>query len=270
MGLGGNKMTIKFWRKISQIFFISLLTFVGIRHQIIGGGPKGAPPIDSYCVFGGVETLYSWIHNGQFLLKTNTSNLILLFATLIITILMGAVFCGWICPLGAIQEALNTIGEKLLGKKINLPPILDSLFRSFKYILLTIIIVMTIKTGKLWFEGYDPFKAFFHFKFEELTYVILISFSLFAVFIERFWCKYLCPLGAIIFPLSHFGLIKLNKNNDNCTNCKICDTTCSMDLDPSKSISNAKCIKCLNCIEDCKETNTLYLTLGKGGNNDAN
>jgi polyferredoxin len=264
-------MTSKFWRRVSQIFFIALIAFVGIRHQIIGGGPQGAPPLDSYCVFGGVETLYSWIHSGELLLKTNTSNLILLFATLIVTILMGAVFCGWICPLGAIQEGLNWIGRKIFAKNIKVPKKLDMPLRSLKYILLGLITLMTIKTGKLWFEGYDPFKAFFHFEFETSTYVILIIFSILAIFIERFWCKYLCPLGAIIFPLSYFGIINLNRNSDKCTNCNLCNNSCSMGLNPSKSIPKTECVKCLDCMEVCKRENALYLTLGKrGGNNDEN
>lgn len=259
-------MSSKFWRRLSQIFFVGFLAFVGIRHQIVGGGPQGAPPIDSYCVFGGIETLFSWILKGEFLLKTNTSNIILLLATLTITIFMGAVFCGWICPLGAIQEFLNSLGKKIFGKSFNIPEKFDQIMRSSKYILLTLIVLMTIKTGKLWFEGYDPFKAFFHFKFDTLAYIILISFSLLALFIKRFWCKYLCPLGAIIFPLSRFGIINLQKTEDKCNECTHCDTSCSMDVKPSESISKTECIKCLNCMEKCNHQEAFYLTLGNGGN----
>lgn len=255
-------MTTKFWRRISQLFFVAFIAFVGIRHQIIGGGPKGAPPVDSYCVFGGIETLASWVRNGEFLLKTNASNLILLFAVLILTILMGAVFCGWICPLGAIQEWLTILGRKIFGKQIKIPKKLKTPLRSLKYIFLITIIIMTIRTGRLWFESYDPFKILFHFKFEDiLPYIILISFSILALLIERFWCKYLCPLGAIIFPLSYFGIININKNN-NCQNCDLCNKSCSMDLKPSNSIPKTECIKCLDCIEDCPQPDGLYLTLG--------
>lgn len=261
-------MKNKFWRRISQLFFVSFIAVAGIRHQIVGGGPKGAPPIDSYCVFGGVETLYSWIHNGEFLMKTNASNLILLFAILMVTILAGAVFCGWICPLGAIQEWLNIIGQRFFNRRLKIPKGLDIALRSLKYILLSSILIITIQTGRLWFEGYDPFKVFFHFKFDTAAYIILITFSILAILIERFWCKYLCPLGAIIFPLSYFGLINLNQSKENCNDCGLCNHACSMDLQPSqslpnKSITNAECIKCLDCMESCNQPDGLYLTLGK-------
>ncbi|SJZ36826.1 4Fe-4S binding protein [Selenihalanaerobacter shriftii] len=259
-------MTSTFWRRLSQIFFVSFLAVFGIKHQVIGGGPKGAPPLDSYCVFGGVETLYSWIHNGEFLLKTNMSNIILLFTVLVITIFMGAVFCGWICPLGAIQDFFNFINRKTINKKIYIPHKLELPFRSLKYILLILITFMTIRTGQLWFEGYDPLKVFFHFKFESLTpIIILIIFSILGVLIERFWCKYLCPLGAIIFPLSYLSIINLNKNHDQCNDCNICDSSCSMDLQPSRSTSKTECIKCLDCMKSCNQSDVLYLTLGKKG-----
>lgn len=74
--------------------FIILATYLGFRHQVIGGGPTGVPPIDAYCPFGGLETLPHYLTTGSFLQKTAPSNFWLLVAVIVTTLLAGALFCG--------------------------------------------------------------------------------------------------------------------------------------------------------------------------------
>ncbi|MTV49229.1 4Fe-4S binding protein [Heliobacillus mobilis] len=252
-------------RNASLIGFVMLMGYFGIRHQIVGGGPQGSPPLDSYCVFGGVETLWSYVTKGQFLQKTNLSNLVLLTAAVLVTLLTGASFCGWICPFGALQEWIGIIGKRLFGKQFPLPVHIDRPLRYLRFVLLALILYMTISTDKLWFEIHDPFKAFFGFEFElSPGLVILLLLSILSIFIERFFCKYLCPLGALFSLLSPLSIIKLKRQSSHCIGCNLCNKSCPMGIDVAHvQNTGGDCIRCLQCMENCPKPEALILESGK-------
>lgn len=253
---------LRFWRKVSQLAFVVLFVYLGLRHQVVGGGPRGAAPIDSYCVFGGVETFFTWVTSGVFLSKTAISNFILFAALLLSILVVGGAFCGWVCPLGAVQEWLGRLSTKIFGHRFRLPPKLDKVLQYLKYPLLIIIIAMTIGQKTLWFETYDPFKVLFHFNFETSTaYIVLVLFLIGSMFIRKFWCKYLCPLGAIITPLSRLSIFKLNRNINSCASCNVCSNSCpSLKTAPGiQGILTDGCSMCLECVDSCQQKNALKL-----------
>ncbi|HWJ03080.1 MAG TPA: 4Fe-4S binding protein [Verrucomicrobiae bacterium] len=255
----------KLLRTVTQLSLVGLVAFLGIRHQVLGGGPAGAAPLDSFCVFGGVETLFSWFTTGNFLAKTNTSNFILLMALLLSVVFVGSAFCGWLCPLGAIQEWLAKFQQKVFKRKITVPVKLDHALQYLKYPVFLLIIFMTVRENTLWFENYDPFKVLFHFNFEtSLAYWVLLIFLALSLLVERFWCKYLCPVAAIIHPLSKLSIFKLKRDKNLCVNCNACNPTCSMGKQQPgvQGVFTDACTMCLDCAERCRAKNALGLRLG--------
>jgi len=128
-------------RRIIQAAFVAFALFAGARHLWLGSGPAGAPSFDAYCPFGGVETLFQFITAGAFVRKLHPSNLVVLAATLATALLMGRAFCGWICPLGTVQEWLAQLAQKLTGGRkawlpIQPPPAVDRPLRVLKYAVL--------------------------------------------------------------------------------------------------------------------------------------
>ncbi len=260
-------MRTKTWRMVSQLLFVGLVAYLGMRHQVVGGGPSGAAPIDSYCPFGGVETLFSYVSTGQFLQKTNLSNFIILAATIITVIIAGGSFCGWICPFGAIQEWMAKIGKKVFGKQLVVPQHLHKPLTYVRYLVFVLIVSLTVLDKKLIFETYDPFKVAFHFNFETTTAVVIFVLTiLVSLIVDRAWCKYLCPLGGLLSIFSKFSLIKLKRNTDSCIGCGQCVKACPMQIKVHevKTVPEGSCVKCLECMDSCPIQETLGLELGGG------
>ena len=100
-------------RVVSLSAFLLFATVITYLHQLRGGGPEGIPPVDAFCPFGGMETLYRWLTDGTFLRRVAPSSLITFGAVAVVTVFFGRAFCGWICPLGAIGEFSAFLGRKL-------------------------------------------------------------------------------------------------------------------------------------------------------------
>lgn len=266
---GVNDLNVKLIRRLSQITVVGLLAYIGIRHQILGGGPEGAAPLDSYCAFGGVETAFQYIKTGTFITKTNFSNFIILGAILLITILAGSAFCSWLCPLGAVQEFFSFSGKKIFRKQFSLPAQIDHYLRYMRYVVLAVIIFFTYRGATLVFEEYDPLKALFHFKFETTTaYVVLALTVIISFLIDRAWCKYFCPLGGLISIFGRFNFMHIKRNDQLCAKCGLCSKNCPANIEITEVVTTPqdKCIKCLDCMQVCPVEGALELQLGGGKN----
>ena len=192
-------------RTVIQLAIVVLIFSLAIIHRNFG--VEKAAPIDAYCPFGAVESFFTLIFKGEFLKRIFTSSFILLGIFLVATLLLGRVFCGYFCPLGAIQEWLRAIGKKLGFKKdLELPEKADKYLRYVKYLVLAVIVYFSFYLGDLIFRLYDPYNALMHFgaEFEEkiVGYILLGLVVVAALFSKSLWCRYFCPLGAF------FGVIK--------------------------------------------------------------
>jgi len=172
------------------------------------------------------------------------------------TVLFGRVFCGWVCPMGAVQ---NFVYRKEIGKKkirFESGTRIHNTLRYAKYLILVIMIAAVIITGTMVLENIDPFKALFNLDFSLLLpTVLLIVLLLVSLFIGFPWCKYACPLGAFLGLFSRFTLFKV-KISDSCTNCKACHTAiCDYSaISPGElkpSVNQMECMRCGECISRC-------------------
>ncbi|MBE9467958.1 MAG: 4Fe-4S binding protein [Bacteroidetes bacterium] len=172
------------------------------------------PDFEAYCPFGGLQALGSYILNNS-LACTMTSAQIVMGVMLIIgLILFGKLFCSYICPLGTIGEWLGKLGDKL-KVRITVKGIADKILRSLKYILLFIVLQNTLSSSELFCKKFDPYFAIVsNFDTDVVVLYAIISIVvlfLSSIFIRMFWCKYICPLGAIsnIFKFSIFAIATL-------------------------------------------------------------
>ena len=260
-------MNSNFLRYGLQGGFIALVAYLGHRHQVVGGGVHGAPPIDAYCPFGAVESLAGFFTAGGLVEKTASSNFWIFGAIIAIVLLSGSVFCGWLCPLGGLSEWLYKLRQKMVSKKkIEPSATLNRNLSYGRFVLLALIVYMTFSSGKLWFESYDPFKQIFHFDVETTTaLLIIIAFVITSLLIERFWCRYLCPLSAIIGPLSKLSWFKIWRNKESCIHCKKCERVCPtrVAVESAGEVADDRCIQCFRCVESCPVPDTLKIK-GRG------
>lgn len=258
-----QKSAVPQFRLAIQLFFLVLLSVAAYRHQVLGGGPGGSAPIDALCPFGALETLYQFLATGQFINRTNTSNFILLGGAIFLVVLVGRYFCGWICVIGTLQELARKAGAKLMRKtELVIPEKIDRPLRYLKYGVLIWSLWATWKTATLVIRPYDPMAAYGHMFSGNLTdlwnefavgLLILVGSIIGSFFVDRIFCKYLCPLGAFLGLFSKISLFRIQREESACINCKLCSRKCPVNIpvDEVKEVRSAECIGCLSCITTC-------------------
>lgn len=256
---------IKFIRWALLALFLVLITIQGYFHQIKGGGE--AASIHALCPYGGLESLYSLLGSGTFIQKIFSGTMVLLVLTLIMALLFRRSFCGLICPFGALQEFLGVLGKKLFKRSFRLNRRLDNYLRYLKYVVLLLTVYYAWKTAGLWMSPYDPWAAYAHLSegISSLVSENLIGFILLIVTIigsilyDRFFCKYLCPMGALYGIISKISPHKIVRNQDKCISCSLCTKSCPMNIDVAKNtnVTSAECINCQLCVLSCPKEGCL-------------
>lgn len=171
-----------------------------------------------------------------------------------IIILWGrAVYCGWLCPFGALQELLNEIARKLKVPQYTVPfPIHERLW-ALKYIILLVLFGVSLEsmaTAEQMAE-IEPFKTAITLKFDRswpfVTYAVLLLVV--NLFTRKVFCRYLCPLGAALALPSKLRVFDWLKRRKECGNpCKLCDKECEVQaIHPDGHINYMECHYCLDC-----------------------
>lgn len=181
---------------------------------------------------------------------------------ILIGLILGRAVCGFLCPFGFFQELLNKIPSPkiILPKKI-LP------VKYFFLIIFVLILPVASKFGEPTFCEYIcpagtleaglPLIAT-HEEFRGVLgnlFLLKISVLLAVIFLcvvaHRFFCRVMCPLGAIYGLLNKFSFYQLNYNAEKCVHCEICKKNCPLDLNPTKDFASAECIRCGKCKKVC-------------------
>jgi NosR/NirI family transcriptional regulator, nitrous oxide reductase regulator len=174
--------------------------------------------------------------------------------TLISVVLIGrGVFCGWLCPFGALQELLAQVSRALRVPQWNPPPALERRLWWGKYIAAAVVLILVISAvdpsgASLEIE---PFKTAITSKFTRAWPYVLYAVALLAIglFSERAYCRFLCPLGGILAFLDRLHLINLLKRRPECGNpCHLCERSCPVRaIEKTGKIVTAECFQCLDC-----------------------
>ena len=261
-------------RRVIQWLAVIGTFAIGLRHIMPGEASRGGS-FDSFCAFGGIETLLPYLFNGDLLKSTNLLNFSVLIATLGVALVAGRAFCGWLCGLGALQDFIAEWTRKLLGEKrhvrgkasktilpLRLPPVIDRPLRYAKYLVLAAILVASLYMAYPPLREFCPVRAVFSLKMTPLLWLTLVVFLAGSVLVERFWCKYFCPLGAALALFNKISPVRL-VSSSTCNNCGRCDIECSMGIqDVPNNLANAECIRCLECLDTCAREGSLILQIG--------
>jgi polyferredoxin len=218
-----------------------------------------------------VVTLYQFFTSGTLVKKVHESSLVLMSIGFLMALLAGPIFCGWVCPLGTFQEWLGKLGSKIFKRKYNqfIPTSWDKPLRYLRYLVAAWVIFMTARSLTLVFANVGPYFALFNFWSSEVAIgglVVLGITILSSLFIERPWCKYACPYGAIQGLFNPIRAAKLRRNPETCIDCKMCDRACPMNIPVSQLIvvKDHQCISCMECTSEaaCPVPDTLSFSIG--------
>ncbi|PKN83910.1 MAG: hypothetical protein CVU46_15645 [Chloroflexi bacterium HGW-Chloroflexi-8] len=274
-------LTHQTFRRLSQLGFALFIIFLVVRHIVIGeDGSVITASAEAYCPFGGLETLFKYITaGGTFVSHTHLSNVVILIATLAVAFLFRSAFCGWICPLGFLQDLISNF-SKFLQKRIpglrrgfasfknSLArlAVLDRYLRYVKYLVLVWAVGGSAYFGYMVFRDYDPWSALINIAEFSFTpgFIILVTTLIASFFIERPWCRYACPLGAISGLVGKFSPVYLKREESACTICKICTKSCPMGIEihTATTIKSVDCITCLECVGSCPRNGALEIKVG--------
>ncbi|MDC7233308.1 MAG: 4Fe-4S binding protein [Spirochaetales bacterium] len=263
-------------RVIIQILFFLLIALIAVNHTLAESG-RGIPLIaeaslHAVCPFGGVVSIYNLLTAGTFVKKVHESSMVLMVIVFAAALFLGPLFCGWVCPFGTFQEGISRIGRKIFKKRFNrfIPYSFDRYLRFFRYVVLGWVLFMTARSGQLIFADVDPYYALFQFWTGEVALTGLIMLGaviLLSLFVERPFCKYFCPYGAVLGLTNLFRIIPLKRNTRTCISCRKCDKSCPMNIPVSTSdkVRNHQCISCYQCTSDdgvCPVPGTLEFRTG--------
>jgi polyferredoxin len=225
----------------------------------------GKRSFEDFCPFGGMESLWGLLTVGQFSCALGPLNLSMMIGVLGLAAVSKKSFCGWACPVGFLSE-LGMHFTGLFWKKRPQPsPKVNSAFKLLRYVVLVLALVFTFRTGELILRGYDPFYLIFsgfgHGSAGTISYIVLAALVLGALAVPMFFCRYLCPLGAVFDPFSRLGIVKVVRDDVACTQCGVCQTACPHDLAPQKMIHvrHRDCTNCLECVDACPVKGALEL-----------
>lgn len=251
----------------TRIVRYSLLTaIVGLLTYLASG--YGARSFEAFCPFGGAESLWGLVSSGQFSCALGPLNLSLFIGAIGLTLIAKKAFCGWACPIGFFGELLGKLGAKITMGKFVPSDRVDRWLRLLRYVVLVVSLYYTYKLGELILRGYDPFyivfSGFGHGTLGWISYVTIAALTIGALAIPMFFCRYLCPLGAVFDPFSRLGLIKIHRNVETCTACGHCQLACPHHI-PVHALAKVRhrdCTNCLECVEICPDKDVLTLRAG--------
>lgn len=187
-----------------------------------------------------------------------------------ISLLLRRSFCSWICPIGTLSEWLWKLGRSTFRRNWQLPRWLDLTLRPLKYLLLGFFVFVGAGMPA---EAIDDFmhtpygvladvKMLDFFRDLSLTAAVVLAGLIFAsIFVKNFWCRYLCPYGALTGLAALASPLRIRRNAVSCIECGKCTRACPSQLpvDRLVQIRSAECTGCMECVASCPVEATLTL-----------
>jgi len=193
-------------------------------------------------------------------------------AFLLMSLALKKAFCSWLCPVGTFSEALGALGRRLFKRNLHLPKAVDITLRSLKYILLGffVAIIGAMSAEELLGFMNSPYglmadvKMLNFFRGISLAAgIVVVLLVLLSVVIQNFWCRYLCPYGALLGLASSLSPVKIRRDLNTCIDCAKCAHACPSQLPVDKlvRIRSVECNACMACVAACPAQDALQLAL---------
>ena len=277
-----KKKPVELTKYVVQLAFLFFMLYVGIRFfqfylhfSTFGATPYVERPaaVEGFLPVSALLASKVWLFTGEFD-RIHPAGLVLFTFFVGSSILFRKAFCGWICPIGTIGDWTAMLGKKIFKKNYDLPKWLTWLLFPLKYLILAIFLFMVLSM-----PVYDA-SLFLSAPYNKVSDVKMLSFFLnigglglqvisvlfvLSLFFKNFWCRFLCPYGALIGLGSLLNITKIKRNEETCISCEKCTKVCPQRIKVSekKAVNTPECTACMLCVEACPVKDTLNMHVGK-------
>lgn len=270
------------FRSAFQIGFLLLNLVIGIQFYLwvryfeTGGQSwqvSRPPGVEGWLPIASLMNLKAWILSGELPL-IHPAGVFILLAFILISFLFRRAFCSWLCPVGTISEALWNFGRTVFKRNFQLPKLLDIPLRSVKYFLLALFLFaitsMSVEAIRQFLDSpygiiADVKMLDFFRQVTATTALVLLVLGLLSVLVKNFWCRYLCPYGALLGLFSWLSPVAITRSEEACVDCGRCARTCPsrLPVDQVKRVTSPECLGCYQCVSDCQVEGALEMKLGR-------
>ena len=266
-------------RRATQALFLLLNAWIALEFYLFvrywergGDGPfvERPPGVEGWLPIAGLMNLKAFMETGRVPL-IHPATLFLLVAFVLISFIFRKAFCSWLCPAGTISEYLWRAGRSIFGRNFALPRWADMPLRGLKYVLLGLFLYavggMSAAAIEAFMQG--PYgivadvKMLNFFRNLSVTGAITIGvFAIASIFVKNFWCRYLCPYGALLSLPALLSPLRIRRDAGACIDCAKCVKACPslLPVDQLVTIKSAECTACLECVAACPAEGALQLS----------
>ncbi len=267
-------------RTVIQILFAALNVWIGVEFYLFvryyeSGGqtiwvPR-PPGVEGWLPIASLMNLKAFLTTGE-IPSQHPAGMFLLMAFLLMGLLLRKSFCSWLCPIGTLSEFLWKAGRSIFKRTFQLPKWLDIPLRSLKYILLGLFLYavgsMSAAAIRAFLDG--PYgviadvKMLNFFRYLSVTAAVVIALlAVASIFLQNFWCRFLCPYGALLGLLSGLSPTRIRRQPDACIDCAKCAKACPslLPVDKLITVKSPECIGCFECVTSCPAAGALYMSV---------
>ncbi len=273
---------IKWARHSVQALVLAICGWAGwqfyffVLHFANPSAPAGIRPasVEGFLPIGGFMATKYFIFTG-IIEPIHPAGFMIFVGALLTAVFARKSFCSWICPVGSLSEYTWRIGRKITGRVWRLPIWADYSLMSPKYIIMGLFffvigIAMT-PTMILMFFIQDYYKVvdvrmlLFFLDPSVLAASVVAALALLSVFIPNFWCRYLCPYGALLGLFALASPLKISRNSEHCIDCKACSRACPSGIAVAEKerVISPECTGCLSCVGSCPSKGALEMATKK-------
>ena len=266
-----------------QLLFAALNLWIGLQFYLWvrwaesgGQGFEVSRPagVEGWLPIEGLMQLKYFLVSAQ-IPRVHAAGFFLFTSFLIISFVFRKSFCSWMCPVGTVSEYLWKLGRFIFGRTFQLPRWADIPLRSLKYLVLGLFAYAVIGMSAASIAEFlnSPYALivdvrmlnFFRYLSGTAAWVIF-GLVIASIFVQNFWCRYLCPYGGFLGLVSLLSPTRITRNSSICIDCALCAKACpsALPVDKLLQIRSAECTGCLECVAICPAKDALTMSVLAG------